>query len=232
MHRGTTPSSRARWQYGDEGQVVSPDNLPGYEGFQTGGSIWVHRSIAQPNLRALTASLLGRSECAKKVDDATASPLIQLYGTVPGKLKFYCTLPASRQTRFLEEIEIGHAEMPSEARYPLATHKIAPFSSQVKPVLGLITYYERGTYPLPKEFRSAQLQERYTRIAALGGDHVISTVSALIFDLALTEATDLWADYIGGMVYVPSIRILQSHGGGLRWVDFEISVNPFIRPSG
>ena len=56
-----------------------------------------------------------------------------------------------------------------------------------------------------EQFQSAQLQERYTRIAAFGGDHVISTASPLILDLALTQATDLRSDYMDGAEYVPFI---------------------------
>jgi hypothetical protein len=58
---------------------------------------------------------------------------------------------------------------------------------------------------LHEPFRSAQLQERYTRIVVLRDDHVISTASPLILDLALTQAIDLRSDYMNGAGYVPSI---------------------------
>jgi hypothetical protein len=58
---------------------------------------------------------------------------------------------------------------------------------------------------LHEQFRSAQLEERYTRIVVLTDDHVISTASPLILDLALTQATDLRSDYMNGAEYVPFI---------------------------
>jgi hypothetical protein len=59
-------------------------------------------------------------------------------------------------------------------------------------------------FEIPRAVSDAQMEERYTRIAAFGEDHVISTASPLIL-LALTEATDLRSDYMNGAEYVPSI---------------------------